>query len=256
MPAQSTTDTTPSARDIVEKSRCAAYYQGSSRVSRVNMNIEDSQKRSRKRQLTILRDNKAPSDSNVTNCEDQNYYVYFHRPSDLKKTTFLVWKHLESDDDRWLYLPALDLVKRIAASDKRTSFAGSHYFYEDISGRNIAEDSFELVETSDEHYVVKGKPKDPKSVEFANYTAWIDRNSFIPNKVEYFDDKGEKYRVCEALEIVDVNGFPTVARARVKDLRSGGQTTVTYSKVAYGVSLEDEIFSERYLRKPPRRHLR
>ncbi len=28
--------------------------------------------------------------------------------------TLLVWKHQDRDDDRWLYLPALDLVKRIA----------------------------------------------------------------------------------------------------------------------------------------------
>ena len=61
---------------------------------------------------------------------EQKFYVYFHQPADVSKMTFLVWKHLDKDDDRWMYLPKIDLVKRIAGSEKRTSFVGSDYFYE------------------------------------------------------------------------------------------------------------------------------
>jgi hypothetical protein len=55
---------------------------------------------------------------------DQDYVVLFSRPADVRNTVFLVKKHVASDDDRWLYLPGLDLVRRIAAGDKRTSFVG------------------------------------------------------------------------------------------------------------------------------------
>jgi len=47
---------------------------------------------------------------------DQKFYVYFLEPADVRKMVYMVWKHTDRDDDRWLYLPALDLVKRIAAS--------------------------------------------------------------------------------------------------------------------------------------------
>ena len=73
----------------------------------------------------------------------------------------MVWKHLDKDDDRWLYLPALDVQKRIAATDKRTSFVGSHFFYEDVSGRRLSDDRHELVEVTDTYYVMKNTPKEP-----------------------------------------------------------------------------------------------
>ena len=104
----------------------------------------------------------------------------------------MVWKHIKADDDRWLYLPALDLVKRIAASDERTSFVGSDFFYEDVSGRGLDEDVHELLETSDNYFVIKNTPKRPDDVEFSYYKMWIHKKTFLPIKTEYFDKTGEK----------------------------------------------------------------
>ena len=54
------------------------------------------------------------------------------------------------------------MVKRIAASDKRTSFVGSDFLYEDISGRGLNEDAHELIETTEDHFVIKNTPKKPE----------------------------------------------------------------------------------------------
>ena len=130
-----------SVQEIVDRSNLAAYYEGKDGRSHVNMTITDSQGRTRERRFIILRrDDKDGG--------DQKFYVHFSRPSDVRNMVFMVWKHIGQNDDRWLYLPALDLVKRIAASDKRTSFVGSHFFYEDVSGRNPADDTHELIETT------------------------------------------------------------------------------------------------------------
>ena len=129
-----------SADEIVEKANHTAYYQGKDGRARVRMTITDAKGRERDRELTILRRD-GEDDDRSTHTGEQKYYVYFHRPSDVDGMAFLVWKHIGRDDDRWLYLPALDLVKRIAASDERTSFAGSHFYYEDVSGRGTYEDT-------------------------------------------------------------------------------------------------------------------
>ncbi|HQA39153.1 MAG TPA: outer membrane lipoprotein-sorting protein, partial [Kiritimatiellia bacterium] len=159
-------------------------------------------------------------------------------------------------DDRWLYLPGLNLVKRIAASDKRTSFVGSDFFYEDVSGRNPDDDNHELAETTDTYYVLKNTPKDPKSVEFASYKIWVHKSSFIPVKVEYYDATGQKIREGQALEVQQIQDFPTVTKSSMKDLRSGSSTTISYVKVEYNIGLEEDLFTERYLRNPPRAKLR
>ncbi len=236
--------------EIINKANESSYYQGFDGKAKVHMSIIDSQGREREREFVILRHDLSEY------LAEQKFYVYFNRPADVNKTAFMVWKNIGRDDDRWLYLPALDLVKRIAASDKRTSFVGSHFFYEDVSGRNPAEDNHELIEETDNFYVVQSTPKNPNSVEFSYYKLWIHKTSFIPVKIEYFDAEDNIYRTYEALKVETIQNFITVIESRMTDTRLGGYTTLTYSDVSYDLGIGEDIFSERYLREPPRRLLR
>lgn len=238
-------------QSIVNKASSQAYYQGTDGKAKVEMVITDSQDRKRNRHFTILR-----KDIDDLDNGDQKFYVLFRRPADVNKMAFMVWKHMDRDDDRWLYLPALDLVKRIAASDERTSFVGSHFFYEDVSGRGPEEDSHELLEVTDSYFVIKSTPKEKAGVEFAWYKNWIHKSSFIPVKTEYYDDAGNIYRTYEALSVDTIQGYNTVTRSRMTDHRLGGKTEMSYSRVSFDVSLPADIFSERYLRNPPREYLR
>ncbi len=235
-------------KEIAEKANQVAYYQGEDGKAKVNMQIIDSQGRKRFRQFIILRKD---GDNG-----EQKFYVYFLRPADVNRMVFMVWKHLNKDDDRWLYLPALDLVKRIAASDKRTSFVGSHFFYEDVSGRNINADKHELVKTIKNFYVLKNIPKDSETVEFSYYITWIYKKNFITVKVEYFDKNNEKYREYTALKVQNIQGYPTVVKSQMLDKKIGGKTLLYYTHVKYNIGLPEVIFTERYLRKAPRKFLR
>lgn len=231
--------------EIVKRANLAAYYAGNDGRATVKMIITDSQKRVREREFTILRLDQEDGGR-------QMFYVYFKYPNDVKGMVFMVHKYINREDDRWLYLPALDLVKRIAASDKRTSFVGSDFFYEDVSGRGLNEDEHKLIETSDKFYIIENLPKNPDSVEFSSYKIWIDRKNFIPVKAEYKDKEGKLYRRVEALKIKDISGFPTVIKSRVENLASGSSTTSEFRRIKYNIGLKAKIFSERYLRRPPR----
>lgn len=236
---------------IVNKASSTAYYQGVDGKAKVEMIITDSQGRERRRHFTILR-----KDIDDLDNGDQKFYVLFRRPADVNKTSFMVWKYRDRDDDRWLYLPALDLVKRIASSDERTSFVGSHFFYEDVSGRGPNEDTHELLDVSDTYYVIKSTPKVKEGVEFSWYKNWIHKTTLIPVKTEYYDDAGELYRSYQALSVDTVQGYATVTRSSMADHRLGGKTEMSYSQVTYDSAFPEDIFSERYLRNPPRKYLR
>lgn len=249
---------TPSVDEIVHRANLAAYYQGKDGRAEVQMTITDSQGRERDRRMIILRRDEADTDALEDNAywSEQKYYVYFRRPSDLNRTVFMVWKHLQSDDDRWLYLPSLDLVRRISATDKRNSFVGSDFFYEDVSGRNIDLDEHELKETTDTYYVVKSTPKNPDNVEFAWYESYIHKDSFIPVQIDFYKADGEKYREAKALAVETIEGYPTVTRSQMSSLESGSKTVMEYLSVDYDVGLPEDIFTERYLRRAPRQYLR
>jgi hypothetical protein len=245
LPGALVAETLTDADEIVERANLAAYYTGDDGRSEVRMIITDDQGRQQRRQFTVLR-------RDVADLGDQQFLVVFSQPSDIRGTVFLVHKHTDRDDDRWLYLPGLDLVKRISAGDKRTSFVGAHYLYEDVSGRSQTEDSHELLETTDEHYVLKHTPLDPNSVEFASYVTWIDRDTFLPMTIEYTNSAGKIYRRVEALEVEEIDGHPTVTTSRVSDLASRGKTDMQFRFIKYDVGLPEQVFTERSLRNPPR----
>ena len=256
---------TPSVESIVENTNRVAYYQGNDGRAKVSMTITDAQGRTRQSIFTILRfdepaaeqkDGEVAATKEDCYCGDQKFYVYFHLPADVNKMAFMVWKHLKKDDDRWLYLPGLGLVKRIAAADKRSSFVGSDFFYEDVSGRNIDADVHELSKTTENYYVLKNTPKKPEEVEFSYYIMWIHRQTYIPIKIEYFDAKDKMYRVYDALKVETIQGYPTIVQARMKDLNAKTQTVTTYSGVKYDIGVPEDVFTERYLHRAPQEYLR
>lgn len=238
--AEMTTD------EIVNQANVASYYAGNDGKADVKMEIIDKSGSSRTREFTLLRMN--VKDGN------QKFYVYFKKPADLYKQVFLVWKEVGEgkNDSRWMWLPALNLKREIAPGDKRTSFVGSDFVYEDVSGRNLNEDKHELIETTDTQYVIKNTPKDPNSVEFSYYTVRIDKDTMLPRKAEYYDKNGKHYRSVEATKVETVQGYPTVIESVVSDLNTGGKTINTFSNIQYDIGLKENIFTERFLRRPPR----
>lgn len=237
------------ADEIIEKSNIAYYYAADDGKATAKMYIKDSRGRERYREITILR-------KDIKDGGRQNYYVFFHEPADVSEMVFMVWKQVSGDDDRWLYLPAIDLVKRIATSDKRSSFAGGVFTYEDVSGRRTADDTHTLLREEKmqgkDAYVIKNVPKDTDVVEFSYYISWIDKNTFLPIKGEYYNSKDKLYRTIEVEKTAVIDGYPTSIRGVGKNLETGLETTIEFVDVKYNLGLKDKIFKERYLRKPPK----
>ncbi len=244
LPGQAPAEDAPLDADaIMRKANDAFYYAGEDGRSDVEMTIRDAQGGTRSRSLRILRRNEG---------RNQKFYVYFREPADVRRMAYLVWKKVDGEDDRWLFLPALNLERRIAPGDKRTSFAGSDFFYEDVSGRNLRDDMFELVETADTAHVILARPKDPGSVEFAHYKIWIDKTTFLPMRSEYYDAGGKLYRTIVASKVETVDGIPTVLESTASDLTTGSSTVNSFSNVRYNVGFNPNLFTQRFLRRPPR----
>ncbi|MGX5201739.1 outer membrane lipoprotein-sorting protein [Aliikangiella sp. IMCC44632] len=239
-----------SALEIVTRANQAAYYAGQDGSAIARMLIVDAHGRKQVRQFTILRKNLSNSEHG-----EQFYLVVFSRPADVSGTVFLVEKKPQLDDNRWLYLPALDLVKRISASDKRTSFVGSHYLYEDVSGRGVKQDQHELISETNTHYLIKHIPLDTESTEFSYYTTAIDKQTFLPQRIEYFDANNQPLRKIQTVEVKTIQGIPTVVRAKAENLVDGSYTLLEFRNTQYNIGIPQNVFTERSLRTPPQEWL-
>ena len=245
----------PTATEILEKSQQAFYYAGTDMKARVTMELTTDTGKKRTRILTMLRKNDPKS-------KNQKYFLYFHEPGDVRRTAFLVWKYPEKDDDRWIFIPTLNMVQRVAANDSRSSFVGSDFTYEDISGRDLSADTHTLLREEKlgdaDCYVIQSVPK--SAADYTKKLAWIDKKSFLPLKEEYYDGQNELSRVFTGDKIEEIaagegaarKSYPTVTKRTMKNVKSGHRTEVSFTSVAYNVGLDDAIFTERSVRNPPR----
>ncbi|HEX9020680.1 MAG TPA: outer membrane lipoprotein-sorting protein, partial [Nitrospirota bacterium] len=196
---------TDNGMEIMKKSQAAFLYAGKDFKARVMMKLVTSGGQERTREMTMIRKNYGATGG------EQKYFMYFYQPADVKDMTFMVWKHPGRDADRWLFVPAISMVRRIAARDKSSSFVGSDFSYEDVSGRNIEDDTHSVVKEEKvgarDCVVVKSASK-ADDVDYSYKLSWIDKTSFLPIKEEYYDKKGGLYKVFTADEIKDVKGVP------------------------------------------------
>jgi len=247
------------ADEIVVKSLTAFYYQGLDMKQKALMELIDKEGGKRIRVMTMLR-------LNAKKGGNQKYFIYFHKPRDVKRMTFMVWKYPKKEDDRWIFIPAVDLIRRIAADDKRSSFVGSDFTYEDVSGRDADSDAHTLLreeKLGDKNvYVIQSIPK--AATDYTKRLSWIDKKTFLPLREEYYDAQEQLSRLFTAEKIEEIGVgegkarkiFPTITMRVMKNVKTGHRTEVTYTSVSYNLGLKDKDFSERRMRRPPRSWIR
>jgi outer membrane lipoprotein-sorting protein len=240
------------AASVMNKAHLASYYAANDGKASVHMEIINPDGATRVREFTILR-------KDVVDGGDQWFYVYFEKPNDVREMTFLVNKHPDADDDRWLFIPSIKMVKRIAASDARASFVGSDYTYEDISGRHPNNDNSELLADEELNgrkvWVVKNTPK----VELDDYSwrkTWVDQETHLVLKESYYDEEGTEVRRFTTNEYKQINGFWVGIAGTMENLELDHKTTVRFSDVSLDVGVPDSVFTERSLKSAPKQWVR
>lgn len=64
----------------------------------------------------------------------------FTAPSDIRGVGLLTKDYAIEENDQWLYLPALDRVRRVSSSRKGGRFVGSDLYFEDLQDREVDKD--------------------------------------------------------------------------------------------------------------------
>jgi hypothetical protein len=249
----------PAALEILEKSQQAFYSAGADMKAKVTMALVTPDGKTRTRVLTLLR-------KNEPNSRNQKYFLHFDEPGDIRGMAFLVWKYPERDDDRWIFIPSVNMVRRVAASDSRSSFVGSDFTYEDISGRDLSADTHTLLGEDKQGdaacWLIESVPGTAQ--DYVRKRAWIDRTTYLPIREEYYDAQNGLARLFTADTIAEIAAgegaakrtYPTVTRRTMKNVKSGHRTEVVFGGVAYNAGLEDSLFTERSLHAPPQKWIR
>jgi Outer membrane lipoprotein-sorting protein len=219
----------------------------------MRMRLFDRQGRSRERAMTLISKRGAGSAGDRT-------LLRFSSPNDIRNTGFLVWEHPDTEDERFLFLPALGRVRRIAGAEKQESFVGSDLSYEDIGGRQTADYTYTFVDeratwtapdgSKKDAWVVESRAKDA-GVPYPRSTSTILKESLVMVHAEEFNRHNERGKVFDVRTVEKVDGMWTVLALSVVNEKTRTRTDLETAAIRYNVGLTDDDFSRRRLEQVP-----
>ncbi len=193
--------------------------------------------------------------------DEKRTVPFYLSPTNVKGTGFLTYDYpqADTDDDQWLYLPALRKVRRISASDRGDYFLGTDFSYEDIKKESrIATEDYTFTtlgtEEVDGHltYLVEGVPVGTETAEELGYgrVQWrIDPEIWMSRKTEMWDVNGNPLKTVRNENIENVQGIWTSLRLSAVNHKTGHSTIFTFSDVDYHAPVADSMFEQRALRR-------
>jgi hypothetical protein len=217
----------------------------------MRMRLYDRQGRIRERTLTIAALRRSAAD------EDKSL-IRFLYPGDIRNTALLVWEHRGADDERFLYLPALGRVRRIAGAEKQESFVGSDLSYEDVGGRDVADYTYAFSErdatwrspdgSSHPAWALESRARDPNA-DFPRSLSLVLKDRFIVVHADTYNRRDERAKVFDVRRLERVDGYWTVLDLAVTNERQKTRTELVTTSVRYNVGLSDADFSRRALER-------
>jgi hypothetical protein len=178
--------------------------------------------------------------------------IVFQRPASVAGTRFLTMDNAAGGEDRWIFLPSLGKVRRIAASEGGGNFMGTDFSYDDISSmdRNVAMDTHSILreETLKDVpcYVIQSIPKD-SGYQYAKTITWIDKGQSLIYKSEMYNKRNELIKTMEISGYQDVQGRLTPLQTKVSTRASGTSTTIYMDIIKYDEPIPEGVFTTAYL---------
>ncbi|MBC8344725.1 MAG: outer membrane lipoprotein-sorting protein [Candidatus Marinimicrobia bacterium] len=238
----------PTGREIMEKlDQVKKPMDIQTQLKMTLISMKGGKERRRSRELTSIE--KRYEDGQY----DKKSLLLFSEPKEVKGTGFLTWDNLGSkQDDQWLYLPALRKVKRIRSKEKGRSFMGTDFSYEDLSGRDLNADNYELIGEGIVHgsdcYKIQAKPKE-KGAHYSARILWVDKKKSLLKKVEFFNKKGTQFKILDILDHIKNGEYWTATKMIMKNIKTNHRTELQVLKVDYDSGLKDNVFTESYMKR-------
>ena len=232
-----------SNQDVAQKSEAAMNgFKDSSSDMVMTLINANNQKRERKMKMITLENNSG-----------NKSLMTFSSPKDVQGTKFLNYEHINKDDDQWLYLPALKRVKRIASKNKSGSFMGSEFSYEDLSSFSMDKYIFQgkatLATLNDKKVYVGERVPVSKNSGYTKQVSWVDTETFLIKKVEYYDRKKELLKTALFEDYKQISGVWRVGKMSMTNHQNDKKTILVWQNETIKNGLKKRDFHKRVLKK-------
>ena len=187
----------------------------------------------------------------------------FRSPASVKDTRVLQAEKNGHEDDRWIYMPNLRQVRRIPMGERYKQFVGCEFTYNDMAIRHVDDDKHELLESNvkvtagSKNYTcwkIKSVPLKKSEVEYSYRVQYIDTETYLPAKIEYYDKKDQNkimktYTTEDWKYLTSKTGkkYTMRMKARIVNNITGRQTFLEIKDPVMDAGVSDAYFTQQYL---------
>ncbi len=162
-------------------------------------------------------------------------------------------KVLRTEDEIYLFYPDADELIRMQGSALRQGMLGSDISYEDMTGGKDRLSKYSIELEGEE--TVNGAPcyvvfmtANTRTVPYPQQKLWIDKESYIVWKGEYYTRSGRLLKEMETLEVKEFNGRPVAVETRISDkMKKDSETLMVIEDLKIDVPIDADMFSIREL---------
>lgn len=180
----------------------------------------------------------------------------FLSPADVKGTGFLTLETSDDDEERYLYLPALRRVKKIATSGSGGNFMSSDYTYYDIGEPKIDDWTYELAGEEQRgermYYKLECKPVSLQVRQDTGYgliVRWVDKENYRIPYSELYDLGPNKWKTLDILAYAKIGDTDFASVMIMRDLESGHSSEIRFDNIRVDQGIPDDFFTVRYLQR-------
>lgn len=175
-------------------------------------------------------------------------YAEFISPADVEGTKFLTLSEPGKDDEQRLFLPALGKVRRIANTDKGSSFMGTDLYYYDLESHNMDDfkDFKDLGADTVNKIQVNKLEMTPidKNAPYSKQILYLNTETNFPVMIECYDQEGKLLKKIINLKNKTFDGGIIMPiQVVVDNVQEKQKTLMAVKNIKINEKISDKYFS-------------
>lgn len=183
-----------------------------------------------------------------------NAMMRISAPADMRDAAYLIKETSEpgKDDEMYIYIPAMQKVRRVTGGMKESSLFGTDLSYADVkqisyalSGETLKLDRTEQLENRPT-WVLSMSPQASNEARFDKVVAWVDQKSCMLIKADFLQGTAVRKRFTSSAKHLKQSGpHWYISEGRMEDLQEKTHTTLKITGVMSEKDIADRLFNPR-----------
>ena len=234
----------PDARRIMEE----VYRQDTSRDAswRAVMDVTDKKGKVRSKKFSYRK---------IGSLGESKTLIRFTDPAEVRGVGLLSINEGGTADRQWMYTPAIQRVRRIAAQERRQRFLGTDFTNEDMAERVLDDYSYKLLGEGEivdgrKTWKIEARPVSADKSQYAYVYIWVPQDVPYTVLAEMYDKDGQRRRILKASSLEKISGIWIARRLDMSTPADQTKTNLVIDEIKFNTGLKEEMFSRQALERP------